>query len=329
MLLNRGVWSSIGQCSLTLAALTLVRAHGTPPTPVSALVTKGNAFPLLYPPPMFANPSYFSTPIVSKQQQQQSVSLNTLQLLKAPVINGSSMEPSSSSAPMFPIQQELSRLKNRFDKLHQSIAYQSLNELISDIFPKPLPFTQILTNSSYLEQLLVEKVKLPRKVHILFGQIVNNSLMDNIERQITPDLQLTTDLLRPLIKGTQKLMQPKKKLNISASLVNLISRCYEPYGCFSINEPFRSIYRPINLLPEPPENVRVSFHLRTRDNPTVAEIMAHNEVSSLITSTNFDANKDLKIIVHGYLENGDVGWTKVGDAFVRPQLNLFSLNARK
>ena len=67
----------------------------------------------------------------------------------------------------------------------------------------------------------------------------------------------------------------------------IIGRCFEPYGCFRITEPFRTIYRPINLIPEPPSAIKIAFYLRTRTNPTLAERLPYSETNEFFISKYF------------------------------------------
>lgn len=91
---------------------------------------------------------------------------------------------------------------------------------------------------------------------------------------------------------------------------NLLQRCYGQYGCFSINEPFVSVYRPINLFPLPPEMLNVIFFLKTRRNPDSYQKLIAWEKASF-SQANFNSSLDLKIIIHGYLEHGYQPWIKV------------------
>ena len=224
---------------------------------------------------------------------------------------------------------------NRLTKLPLSdkliFAQQSLNDLFSDLLSKPLGLSHLGNSSFSFEQLIGDKVKLPRPLNALITSLSTTAHFDsnnnNKEQQINSDaneLSLNEDASshNSMIDNINTRHQYQASINkISAkssgkkkknpSLANLVGRCYKSYGCFRISEPFRSIYRPINLIPEPPATIKVSFGLRTRANPSVAERLPYSETSKYLKSQYFNSDHKLKIIVHGYLENGEEYWIKV------------------
>ncbi|CAG2108845.1 unnamed protein product [Medioppia subpectinata] len=108
--------------------------------------------------------------------------------------------------------------------------------------------------------------------------------------------------------GDTPLTETDKPTKVSTGS-NLLVRCYGKYGCFSIAEPFLSIYRPINLYPIPVDILKVEFLLKTRRNAEKFEkIIAKNDGSYDILD--FNPKNDLKIIIHGYLEHGFQSWIK-------------------
>nr|XP_027204822.1 pancreatic triacylglycerol lipase-like [Dermatophagoides pteronyssinus] len=123
---------------------------------------------------------------------------------------------------------------------------------------------------------------------------------------------MATVLRKSLISKRKKNITATTLTTISPSssttLVNVIGRCFEPYGCFRITEPFRTIYRPINLIPEPPNAIKIAFYLRTRNNPTLAERLPYSHTNEFLISKYFRPESDLKIIIHGYLESSDEYW---------------------
>lgn len=201
------------------------------------------------------------------------------------------------------------------------LAQQSLNDLFSDLLSKPLGLSHLSNSSFSLEQLIVDKVKLPRPLNALIASLApsessnNNNGNEHVNMDGNELSSIETNNangnlnVRASGKGANKSPSGKKKKG--NTLASLVGRCYEPYGCFRISEPFRSIYRPINLIPEPPTAIKVSFHLRTRANPSVAERLVYSESSAFLKSQYFHPDHQLKIIVHGYLENGDESWIKV------------------
>lgn len=198
------------------------------------------------------------------------------------------------------------RMKKSLDKFYDHLMLGAglngadLSNSHADTFPMK-PFSPI--NSSYFEYLINDKIKLSRKLHLLLSLLThpNNTLSDRHGD--------STDLIS---KSTaQALRKSKRKMNITNSLTNAIGRCFEPYGCFRITEPFRTIYRPINLIPEHPNSIKIAFYLRTRSNPTVPERLVYNENSEFLVSKYFRSESDLKMIVHGYLESSDEYWVNV------------------
>lgn len=235
-------------------------------------------------------------PIVSLPSDSSLLNVSTTYLLSPHV---ESPTPSRSKHPLQ-------------DKLQS--AQQSLNDLFSDLVSKPLGLSQI-ANGSLLsfEQLLSEKVKLPRPLNALIATLAHAQTGNGGNAgagEETNELPTSENSSRNG-GGNGKLSAKKKK---NTALANLVGRCYKPYGCFRINEPFLSIYRPINLIPEPPAALKVSFHLRTRANPSIAERLPYSESSRMLKSTFFQPENALKIIVHGYLESSEESWIKVSTA---------------
>ncbi|XP_076307607.1 pancreatic triacylglycerol lipase-like [Tachypleus tridentatus] len=85
---------------------------------------------------------------------------------------------------------------------------------------------------------------------------------------------------------------------------DVLKRCYGKIGCFSIGEPFLSLYRPINLFPYPPDYLKVNFLLTTRKNPNYFQKLTTDEISK----SDFDPTKPVKILVHDYLEDVNHEW---------------------
>lgn len=198
---------------------------------------------------------------------------------------------------------DLFRFKKRFDKLltHHGQSYQMLNELFADFLSKTFANTT-------LEQLISEKVKRPRTIQLLTGTFgnVNDTGETNIQRTSPVEPQVGDGLIWSKSKNPIT--------GVGNPLGNFMGRCYEPYGCFRITEPFRIIYRPINLIPEPPAAIKVSFHLRTRANPSIAERLVYSEISEFLLSKYFRPTVPVKLIVHGYLESVMEPWIQVMDA---------------
>lgn len=97
--------------------------------------------------------------------------------------------------------------------------------------------------------------------------------------------------------------------------------CYDDLGCFGTDPPFRSVERPIVLLPASPDSIKTTFELHTRTRPSTAEeeILDYNNVSS-IKSTSFDGSRKTKIIIHGFTHNGHRQWLQnMAQAFLKKE----------
>ncbi|XP_068209497.1 pancreatic triacylglycerol lipase-like isoform X3 [Palaemon carinicauda] len=90
---------------------------------------------------------------------------------------------------------------------------------------------------------------------------------------------------------------------------SLTTRCYGIYGCFSIDQPYFSMARPINVFPLPVQSIMPKFCLYTRDYPDMCQRLHVMDPKSIAVS-HFRFGKDVKILTHGYLEHGDKRWLK-------------------
>ncbi|KAK7794265.1 hypothetical protein R5R35_013600 [Gryllus longicercus] len=89
--------------------------------------------------------------------------------------------------------------------------------------------------------------------------------------------------------------------------LNSTTRCFNKYGCFSIEPPWKSGARPISLLPESPKKISPNFCLYTRKNRFVCERLVEGDDKTILGSTLSPSNP-LVLISHGYLENGNKTW---------------------
>ncbi|UYV60665.1 PNLIP, partial [Cordylochernes scorpioides] len=62
------------------------------------------------------------------------------------------------------------------------------------------------------------------------------------------------------------------------------------------------LWRPLSLLPKPPDTFSLLFWLFTRDNPMVPQFLFVDDPKSLETS-NFDPSRPTKVLIHGYQDN--------------------------
>ncbi|XP_064104797.1 pancreatic triacylglycerol lipase-like isoform X3 [Macrobrachium nipponense] len=90
---------------------------------------------------------------------------------------------------------------------------------------------------------------------------------------------------------------------------SLTTRCYGIYGCFSIDQPYFSMARPINVFPLPVQAITPKFCLYTRDYPDVCQRLHVMDPKSIAVS-HFKFGKGVKILTHGYLEHGETRWLK-------------------
>lgn len=330
--------SSVSSLSSSLSLI--YPAVSSPPSPKRVL-----------PPPLspYHRPGKSSTP--SERNFTSAVSLPPYPPAVAFPFAAMSVPPAVvSGQPSLPVQlalQELSRLRNRLEKLHHST--QSLNDLLADLFARPASLRQ-LTNSSTLllhfDQMLSDlPLRLPRKLQVFIAQLASGNLSDSggghnnnnneaIDRQSLQENLLdlssaSNDVLMSSHRksasnnsnnnnsnnnsnnNNNKIKLSKKKKPSATTLVSSTGRCYEPYGCFRITDPYRTILRPINLPPEPPDTVKVAFYLRTRRNPNAAERLAFGETSKVLQSQYFRPEHRVRIIIHGYLESWEESWCKV------------------
>ncbi|XP_030060617.1 pancreatic triacylglycerol lipase-like isoform X1 [Microcaecilia unicolor] len=84
--------------------------------------------------------------------------------------------------------------------------------------------------------------------------------------------------------------------------------CYERLGCFTDDIPWAgTIERPIANLPWSPEKINTRFLLFTKHNTdNFQEITAINP--STILSSNFQASKKTRFIIHGFIDKGEENW---------------------
>ncbi|KAK7080492.1 hypothetical protein SK128_009156, partial [Halocaridina rubra] len=103
----------------------------------------------------------------------------------------------------------------------------------------------------------------------------------------------------------------------------LTTRCYGIYGCYSIDQPFLSLARPINVFPFPLDAITPKFCLYTRENPDTCQGLRVLDPKSIALS-NFRVGEAVKILTHGYLEHGDKKWLKkmVSEYLIYDDLNV-------
>ncbi|XP_071118191.1 pancreatic lipase-related protein 2-like [Haliotis cracherodii] len=85
--------------------------------------------------------------------------------------------------------------------------------------------------------------------------------------------------------------------------------CYGDLGCFSNAAPFKSSKRPSSFLPKSPQEIKTSFLLYTRANPTSdkEETLSVSDPASF-SKSHYDPTHPTKFIVHGFTHNGHKQW---------------------
>ncbi|KAK3743241.1 hypothetical protein QZH41_005614 [Actinostola sp. cb2023] len=93
--------------------------------------------------------------------------------------------------------------------------------------------------------------------------------------------------------------------------------CYGRYGCFTNNSPFN---RPLIPLPQPPNEMGMTYYLVTRADPSGQTIINDHDVTKLQASS-YDGSKRTVIIIHGWVENPETSvWiTKMKKALVEKE----------
>lgn len=71
---------------------------------------------------------------------------------------------------------------------------------------------------------------------------------------------------------------------------SLLRQCYGKYGCFSVDYPWWSSHRIMNLFPESPREIRPYFFLYTRRNPNSMQLLSDGNHHAL-RGSNFDSRK--------------------------------------
>jgi len=87
--------------------------------------------------------------------------------------------------------------------------------------------------------------------------------------------------------------------------------CDDVLGCLNITDEWYSEYRPINVLPLTRAKINTRFYLHTPENRATDEdvfLMAGDAWT--VDASTFNPSRPTKFIIHGFIENGNVGWMK-------------------
>ncbi|CAN8003675.1 unnamed protein product, partial [Ixodes hexagonus] len=113
-------------------------------------------------------------------------------------------------------------------------------------------------------------------------------------------------------------------LCISAATAEL--KCYDELGCIETDGIFfDAVRRPFNAVPSDRNMIQVQFLLYSRDNPE-GTVISWNSSLEAVRSLPFNASRESKFIVHGFLDTLYFGaWmTEMKDAYLKnADLNVF------
>ncbi|XP_046392727.1 pancreatic triacylglycerol lipase-like isoform X2 [Ischnura elegans] len=106
-----------------------------------------------------------------------------------------------------------------------------------------------------------------------------------------------------------------------------MTKCYEPYGCFSISYPWSSLRRPVTFFPESPDKVDPQYCLYTRRNPTECHNLRLGDPTSIFRS-NLVAKHKTFFISHGYLETAAKPWVQrmVAELLRKSDVNVVTVD---
>ncbi|XP_054261495.1 inactive pancreatic lipase-related protein 1-like isoform X2 [Macrosteles quadrilineatus] len=97
-------------------------------------------------------------------------------------------------------------------------------------------------------------------------------------------------------------------INIVRNLLYIVgsvrgSKCYGELGCLDLSpEWYNPRLRPLNLFPLAREIIDTRFILYTRNNTLEGQILRAGQDNDIL-KTNFDAKKESKLIIHGFVDN--------------------------
>ena len=81
---------------------------------------------------------------------------------------------------------------------------------------------------------------------------------------------------------------------------------YPGIGHFTTHDFYDEVYRPVVVLPESPEHIKVRFMSYTRSNAKNEEYLNYNNHNS-IKNSHFNGSNPTKFIVHGFVDSQDLG----------------------
>ena len=87
------------------------------------------------------------------------------------------------------------------------------------------------------------------------------------------------------------------------------SKCYDGLGCIEFTEEWYDLFhRPVNLFPLEREVINTEFMLVTPEDRSHRKLNVENRKS--VKNSGFNPKRPTKIIIHGFLDHGDVSWIR-------------------
>ncbi|CAG2106769.1 unnamed protein product [Medioppia subpectinata] len=89
--------------------------------------------------------------------------------------------------------------------------------------------------------------------------------------------------------------------------------CYGDLGCFNITADFKHLmYRPYNVMPEPPDKIKTKIFMYTRIKPTKRlrvgdQWLVYRQSRQATFLPDFDGSKRTMVIIHGFVDNLSYG----------------------
>ncbi|EEB12620.1 Ves G 1 allergen precursor, putative [Pediculus humanus corporis] len=117
------------------------------------------------------------------------------------------------------------------------------------------------------------------------------------------------------------------KISSLCLLDTLTKKCYGKFGCYSVEHPWNSFSRPVNMFPQSPEFIDPKYCLYTRRNPTTCDPLLLDDPQTLFRS-NYVPSGLVYFIAHGFVENGHRPWimNMTKELLKRSNANVISID---